>query len=65
MLVSVFLDGGADSLSMLFDDPLYRKLRPRLALPASAGLPFAEDGRLRWHPRSARSHSCTLRAGSR
>ena len=52
VLISVFLDGGADSLSMLFPDgdPLYRKLRPRLALPASAGLPFAEDARLRWHP---------------
>jgi uncharacterized protein (DUF1501 family) len=52
VLVSVFLDGGADSLSMLFPagDPLYRRLRPRLALPASAGLPFAEDDRLRWHP---------------
>jgi uncharacterized protein (DUF1501 family) len=52
VLVSVFLDGGADSLSMLFPDgdPLYRKLRPRLALPASTGLPFAEDARLRWHP---------------
>ena len=35
VLVSVFLDGGADSLSMLFpaEDPLYRRLRPRLALP--------------------------------
>ena len=52
VLVSVFLDGGADSLSMLFPtgDPLYRRLRPRLALPAPAGLPFAEDDRLRWHP---------------
>ena len=52
VLVSVFLDGGADSLSMLFPDgdPLYRKLRPRLALPAASGLPFSEDGRLRWHP---------------
>jgi uncharacterized protein (DUF1501 family) len=52
VLVSVFLEGGADSLSMLFPngDPLYRRLRPRLALPASAGVPFAEDERLRWHP---------------
>jgi len=52
VLVSVFLDGGADSLSMLFPDgdALYRKLRPRLALPAATGLPFSEDARLRWHP---------------
>jgi uncharacterized protein (DUF1501 family) len=52
VLVSVFLDGGADSLSMLFpaEDPLYRRLRPRLALPASQGVPFADDPRLRWHP---------------
>ncbi len=52
VLVSVFLDGGADALSMLFpaEDPLYRSLRPRLALPADQGTPFAEDGRLRWHP---------------
>jgi len=37
---------------MLFpaEDPLYRKLRPRLGLPATAGTPFAEDPRLRWHP---------------
>ncbi len=52
VLVSVFLDGGADSLSMLFPsgDPLYRRLRPKLALPDSAGLAFSEDARLRWHP---------------
>jgi uncharacterized protein (DUF1501 family) len=52
VLVSVFLDGGADSLSMLFpaEDPLYRKLRPRLALPPTQGVPFTEDSRLRWHP---------------
>ena len=52
VLVSVFLDGGADSLSLLYpaEDPLYRSLRPRLALPADQGTPFAEDGRLRWHP---------------
>ena len=52
VLVSVFLDGGADSLSMLFPsgDPLYRSLRPKLGLAADAGVPFAEDTRLRWHP---------------
>jgi uncharacterized protein (DUF1501 family) len=52
VLVSVFLDGGADSLSMLHPsgDDRYRRLRPRLALPAEAGQPFAEDDRLRWHP---------------
>ena len=39
VLVSVFLPGGADSLSVLAPvlDPNYRKLRPRLALPADAG----------------------------
>jgi uncharacterized protein (DUF1501 family) len=52
VLVNVFLDGGADSLSMLFpaEDPLYRKLRPRLALGATQGVPFTEDPHMRWHP---------------
>jgi uncharacterized protein (DUF1501 family) len=52
VLVSVFLDGGADSLSMLFPagDPLYQRYRPTLALKPDAGTPFAEDPRLRWHP---------------
>ena len=50
ILVTVFLEGGADALSMLSPqgDPNYTKLRPTLAL--SGGLPFAEDGRLFWHP---------------
>jgi uncharacterized protein (DUF1501 family) len=50
VLVSVFLEGGADALSVLSPqgDPLYRKLRPQLAL--SGGTPFAEDDRLHWHP---------------
>ena len=54
VLVSVFLDGGADSLSLLAPvaDPDYRRLRPRLALPDSA-LVFSEDARLRWHPEAA------------
>ena len=52
VLVSVFLDGGADALSVLYpaDDPTYHTLRPRLALPASAGTPFTEDPSLYWHP---------------
>jgi uncharacterized protein (DUF1501 family) len=55
VLVSVFLDGGADSLSILFPtgDARYQALRPRLALAPSAGSPFAEDARLRWHPAAA------------
>jgi len=55
VLVSVFLEGGADSLSVLFPDgdPLYRTLRPQLALPEGAGSAFAEDARLRWHPAAA------------
>jgi uncharacterized protein (DUF1501 family) len=54
ILVSIFMDGGADSLSLLFPhgDPAYRRLRPRLALPDS-GLTFSEDSRLRWHPSAA------------
>jgi uncharacterized protein (DUF1501 family) len=52
VLVSVFLAGGIDSLSLLAptQDPLYRKLRPTLALAPTAGVPFTEDARLRWHP---------------
>jgi uncharacterized protein (DUF1501 family) len=52
VLVSVFLAGGIDSLSVLapVGDPLYRKLRPTLALGEAEGTAFSEDGRLRWHP---------------
>jgi uncharacterized protein (DUF1501 family) len=51
-LVSVFLAGGIDALSVLFPagDPAYYALRPRLALGQGAGQSFAEDARLRWHP---------------
>jgi uncharacterized protein (DUF1501 family) len=53
VLVSVFLEGGVDALSVLSPqgDPLYQKLRPQLAL--SGGAVFAEDDRLRWHPAAA------------
>ncbi len=52
VLVSIFLDGGADSLSLLAPtgDPLYRQLRPRLAIAAGAGPTFTEDQGLTWHP---------------
>jgi uncharacterized protein (DUF1501 family) len=52
VLVSVFLPGGVDSLTLLapVGDSRYRSLRPKLALDDSEGTPFAEDGRLHWHP---------------
>ena len=52
IVVSIFLEGGADGLSVLYpaDDPVYKQLRPVLALPASAGTVFAEDPRFHWHP---------------
>lgn len=52
VLVTVYLEGGADSLSILapVEDPIYRKLRPTLALPVDAGTVFADDNRLRWNP---------------
>jgi uncharacterized protein (DUF1501 family) len=50
ILISIFMPGGTDGMSLLYPagDPLYRKLRPNLALDGSQ--PFAEDGRLAWHP---------------
>lgn len=51
VLVSVFLEGGIDSLSVLapVEDPTYRRLRPALALPPDSGIPFSADPRLRWN----------------
>jgi uncharacterized protein (DUF1501 family) len=53
VLVSIFLEGGADALSVLSPqgDPLYRQLRPKLAL--AGGTALREDGRLFWHPAAA------------
>src|SRR5581483_9693830 len=50
ILVSVFLEGGADSLSLLYPqgDPLYASLRQQLAV--TGGTPLADDPRLYWHP---------------
>jgi uncharacterized protein (DUF1501 family) len=55
VLVSVFLDGGADALSILspVGDPRYKSLRPTLALGEGEGTPFSEDPGLHWHPSAA------------
>jgi uncharacterized protein (DUF1501 family) len=55
VLVSIFLPGGCDSMSVLapVGDPRYTALRPTLALPSSAGTAFSEDDRLRWSPAAA------------
>jgi uncharacterized protein (DUF1501 family) len=53
ILVSVFLSGGADSLTMLAPTsahPQYASWRPNLALAAGQGTPLSEDTSLRWHP---------------
>ena len=52
ILVSVFLSGGVDSLTVLAPTghSRYGSLRPALAMPADQGIPFAEDASLRWHP---------------
>jgi uncharacterized protein (DUF1501 family) len=55
VLVTIFLPGGADGMSVLapVGDPRYAQLRPTLALPGSVGTAFSEDSRLRWSPYAA------------
>jgi uncharacterized protein (DUF1501 family) len=55
VLVSIFMEGGWDALSVLapVKDPQYKKLRPTLALAEGSGKPFSEDERLMWHPSAA------------
>ena len=52
ILVSLFLQGGADALSLLAPttDSLYRKLRPSLALSPGAGTPLLDDPLYEWNP---------------
>jgi uncharacterized protein (DUF1501 family) len=52
ILISLFLQGGIDSLSLLAPagDPLYEKLRPTLAVAPGSGVQFREDPSLTWHP---------------
>ncbi|MGZ8672594.1 MAG: DUF1501 domain-containing protein [Solirubrobacterales bacterium] len=58
VLLSVFLDGGVDSLSLLAPvlDPRYQELRPTLKLEPGAGPTWSEDARLQWHPSAAPLH---------
>ncbi len=57
VLVSVFLPGGIDSLTLLapVGHSAYGSLRPTLAVPRSANPldAFAEDRSLQWHPNAA------------
>ena len=52
VLVSVFMPGGVDSMTLLapVGDSRYATLRPTLAVDADEGTAFSEDARLRWHP---------------
>lgn len=52
VIVSIFLDGGADAMSILAPTghPKYYDLRPNLALNPETGIAFSEDPSLRWHP---------------
>jgi uncharacterized protein (DUF1501 family) len=55
ILISLFVQGGLDGLSLLAPagDPLYRQLRPTLAVAPGSGVSFREDPSLTWHPSAA------------
>jgi uncharacterized protein (DUF1501 family) len=52
VLVSIFMEGGWDSLSVLAPvrEARYKDLRPTLGLAEGAGRVFTEDETLMWHP---------------
>jgi uncharacterized protein (DUF1501 family) len=52
VLVSVFMEGGWDALSVLAPvrEARYKELRPALGLAEGAGKVFTEDETLMWHP---------------
>jgi len=55
VLVSIFMEGGWDALSVLapVKEARYHELRPSLGLAEGAGAPFSEDESLMWHPQAA------------
>jgi uncharacterized protein (DUF1501 family) len=58
VLVSIFFDGGIDSLSLLAptEDARYQQLRPELRIRPGQGNAWSEDPRLRWHPAATPLH---------
>jgi uncharacterized protein (DUF1501 family) len=52
VLVSIFMEGGWDALSVLAPvrEAKYKELRPVLGLEEGSGKVFAEDETLMWHP---------------
>ncbi len=54
VLVSIFMEGGWDALSVLapVKEAEYHKLRPTLGLAEGTGEPFTEDTSLMWHPKA-------------
>jgi len=52
VLVSIFLEGGWDALSVLapVKEAKYKELRPTLGLEEGSGVTFTEDETLMWHP---------------
>jgi uncharacterized protein (DUF1501 family) len=55
VLVSIFMEGGWDALSVLAPvrEARYKELRPALALAEGSGEVFSEDETLMWHPAAA------------
>ena len=52
VLVSIFMEGGWDALSVLAPvrEAKYKELRPTLGLTEGSGKVFTEDEKLMWHP---------------
>ena len=55
VLVSIFMEGGWDALSVLAPvrEALYHELRPVLGRAEGEGVIFSEDETLMWHPKAA------------
>jgi uncharacterized protein (DUF1501 family) len=55
VLVSIFMEGGWDALSVLapVKETRYKELRPTLGLAEGSGVTFTEDETLMWHPSAA------------